>query len=304
MCLLLTLPLFGSATEVTNLNESDVKILTAIMSTGGQAFNTKYTHAANTRVEMDCNVTQDHQSRWEALLGGRLNSYMTNAFCFFSRTDGGDIPCFNRSGNEPRGSGFVYGERIKLVCEGKTAKWYKYTSLNTQAGSVTTTGTADAGKTPMLLFNLNTSKTSGGVQIDTSPSVMMLYGCKIYEGTTLKRDYVPAMYNDEVGLYDRVTKTFSGSITETAFVSTISKKIGNLYYILDATNQTAKVTYKDTNYNSYSGDVVIPETVTYDGVTYTVTRIGDHAFQNCINMSSVSIPETVTIIENNGFKLE
>ena len=206
-----------TVTAQTTVNENDVQLLSSISSTGAQAFNTGYTHKSNTRVEMDCKVTQNSLRNWETLLGGRLGSYQSNAFCFFSRTDGNDVPCFNRSGHEPRGTGFVYGERIKLVCEGQTATWYRYSDLNTVAGSVTTTGTADDGKTPMFLFNLNTSSTVGGNQADTSPSVMTLYSCQIYEGTTLKCDFVPAKYNNVVGLYDRVNHTFSGSITNTPF---------------------------------------------------------------------------------------
>jgi|GEM_PF-4448110 len=214
LCLLMT-TVTGAAQ--TTVDESQVTILTSISSTGHQAFNTGYTHKANTRVVMDCNVKKNSQRTWEALLGGRKGDFQSNAFCFFSRTDGNDVPCFNRSGHEPRGTGFVYGERIILTCEGQTATWVRYSNQNTVAGSVTTTGTADDGKTPMFLFDLNTSSTVGGLQEDNSKSVMTLYGCKIYEGTTLKCDFVPAKYNNEVGLYDRVNQTFDGSITDSPF---------------------------------------------------------------------------------------
>ena len=213
LCLLMT----SAALSAQTVEESQVTLLDYISSTGAQAFNTGFTHSANTRVEMDCYVVKDHQRTWEALLGARLGSYQSNAFCFFSRTDGQDVPCFNRTGEEPRGEGFVYFERIKLVCERQTATWYRQSAPNTPAGSVTTTGLVDYGRTPMLLFDLNTSNTDGGVTEDGSRSVMMLYGCKIYEGTALIRDYVPAKYNGTVGLYDRVNKTFGGSITSTPF---------------------------------------------------------------------------------------
>jgi len=221
MMLLVVLFTVVSASAGT-VDESQVTFLTAIRSTGDQAFNTGYTHKANTRVEMDCEVTKNSQRDWEALFGGRLSDFTKNAFCFFTRhrknsSTAKDEPCFNRTGVETTGSNFVYGERIKLVCEGKTAKWYKYSNLNTVVGSVTTTGTANEGKTPMFLFNLNTASTEGGTKEDTSPSVMTLYGCKIYEGETLKCNFVPAKYNNVVGLYDCVNKTFSGSITSTAF---------------------------------------------------------------------------------------
>lgn len=224
----LLLSLFLVVTMAMTMSAGDVIPLTGIRSTGSQAFNTGYIHKANTRVEMDCKVLKDHQSWWEALLGGRFENYTKNAFCFFSRTNGGDIPCFNRSGDESRGAGFVYGERIKLVCEGQTATWYRYSSPNEVAGSVTTEGTADEGKTPMLLFNLNTSANENDIQIDTSPSCMTLYGCKIFEGDNLVCDFVPAMSDGVVGLFDTVNNIFGGSITDSGFLKSEEDQANNI----------------------------------------------------------------------------
>ena len=43
-----------------------------------------------------------------------------------------------------------------------------------------------------------------------------------------------------------------------------------------------------------SGYLVLPEEVEYDGVTYTLTMIGDGAFYDCTDLTSVVIPNTVT----------
>jgi len=48
--------------------------------------------------------------------------------------------------------------------------------------------------------------------------------------------------------------------------------------------------------NSYSGDVIIPETVTHDGTTYPVTAIGDYAFKGSTGLIHVTIPEGITSI--------
>ena len=68
-----------------------------------------------------------------------------------------------------------------------------------------------------------------------------------------------------------------------------------IYYNITSGN-TVSVTYKDTGYNSYSGSVNIPSTVSYGGVQYTVTEIGRSSFRACPNLTSVNIPNTVTTI--------
>lgn len=73
-----------------------------------------------------------------------------------------------------------------------------------------------------------------------------------------------------------------------------------IYYIITGSN-TASVTYKDTNYNSYSGSVTIPPTVTHNGVTYTVTAIGRNAFRQSSGLTAVSIPGTITAIDYASF---
>ena len=84
-------------------------------------------------------------------------------------------------------------------------------------------------------------------------------------------------------------------------------QIGDLYYNLDATNQTAEVTYKSyTNYEYNKGwgitNANIPASVEfYDGVGYSVTSIGEWAFSNCTGLTSVTIPNSVTSIGERAF---
>ena len=54
-------------------------------------------------------------------------------------------------------------------------------------------------------------------------------------------------------------------------------------------------------YDEYKGSVSIPESVEYDGKTYSVTRISAYAFRLCSSLTSVTIPNTVTRIDSNVF---
>ncbi len=45
----------------------------------------------------------------------------------------------------------------------------------------------------------------------------------------------------------------------------------------------------------------IPETVTYNSITYSVTSIGDWAFSYCSSLTSLTIPNSVTTIGNGAF---
>ena len=73
------------------------------------------------------------------------------------------------------------------------------------------------------------------------------------------------------------------------------------YNILSENDKTVKVIYKGEFYNEYTGNVVIPECVTYNGTTYTVTSIGFQAFRDCFGLTSITIPNSVTSIEEDAF---
>ncbi len=88
----------------------------------------------------------------------------------------------------------------------------------------------------------------------------------------------------------------------TMFASDTS--VDGIWYNFDG-NLTAEVTFQGDAYNSYSdrysGEVVIPASVTYNAQTYTVTSIGKYAFYKCSGLISVTIPNTVTSIGEGAF---
>lgn len=79
-------------------------------------------------------------------------------------------------------------------------------------------------------------------------------------------------------------------------------EVDGIYYrLLSEENQVAVTYYGDDEYDvpeeyKYTGSVTIPETVTYQGATYSVTSIGAHAFESCPGLTEVTIGNSVTSI--------
>ena len=71
------------------------------------------------------------------------------------------------------------------------------------------------------------------------------------------------------------------------------------YTILSSEDRTVEV----SRYNNepYSDDINIPENITFEDNTYTVTGIGFNAFKNCSNLTSISLPNTITNIGYSAF---
>ena len=75
-------------------------------------------------------------------------------------------------------------------------------------------------------------------------------------------------------------------------------KVDNIYYNLNNEDKTASVTYmglySSNNKDAYVGNIIIPESTTYNGTTYSVTSIGKNAFHGCSGLTSVVVDK------NNG----
>ena len=74
-----------------------------------------------------------------------------------------------------------------------------------------------------------------------------------------------------------------------------------IYYNINPDGTSVSVTYGTEEFNSYSGSVVIPSVVTVNNTEYSVTGIGDRAFYNCTDLTSVTLPNSVTSIGEDAF---
>ena len=75
---------------------------------------------------------------------------------------------------------------------------------------------------------------------------------------------------------------------------------GIRYYYTNEDDDEVSVTYSSSG--KYSGNTVIPSTVTYNGKQYTVTKIGTGAFRNCTGLTAVTLPNAMTSIGRNAFR--
>lgn len=85
-----------------------------------------------------------------------------------------------------------------------------------------------------------------------------------------------------------------------ATMSAYDFKEGGIYY--DVNGSEVTVTREGDNIASYTGDVVIPETVTHNGVEYAVTVIGNGSFSYCHGLTSIEIPNSIVSIESHAFR--
>lgn len=88
---------------------------------------------------------------------------------------------------------------------------------------------------------------------------------------------------------------FKSVVTRVALIQT------NGFFFILKSDKTAEVTYDPVDVFQYKGDIVIPESVEYEGITYQVTSIGGSAFWYDKNLSSVEIPQSVTTIDHDAF---
>ena len=97
----------------------------------------------------------------------------------------------------------------------------------------------------------------------------------------------------------RIISSLCAVILAISAISQNTFTVGDLTYEITSEN-TVEVHDCDT----YAISVTIPESIINpdnNGITYSVTAIGDNAFQHCTKLEEIIIPNSVTSIGNNAF---
>ena len=107
---------------------------------------------------------------------------------------------------------------------------------------------------------------------------------------------------------DTTVNKMAKSVEHITYVDQPDFNVDGIYYNIKGSSDTVEVssTYYFTGDRwkpspSYSGDVVIPENVTYDGETFKVIGIRDFAFYGCENLTSVKIPVSIETVGVEAF---
>lgn len=85
-----------------------------------------------------------------------------------------------------------------------------------------------------------------------------------------------------------------------------SFEVDGIYYNITSEEELTVAVIENKNWgnnytNDYTGNIVIPEVVSYNEKSYTVTSIGNEAFKGCIGLTSVTIPNSVISIGYRAF---
>ena len=94
-----------------------------------------------------------------------------------------------------------------------------------------------------------------------------------------------------------------------AYDFTVANSDGKTIYYIWANEEKTEVSVTYDYYHgnlfenkSYSGNIVIPESVVYEGNNYKVSSIGSLTFHYCYGLKSVTIPNSVTSIGASAFE--
>ena len=199
-----------STLKVSGGDATEIEYIATVESNGTDNvpyINTHYIPKANSRIVLDVDIDNSTSKDWMAVFGSRQGGWTSHAFVLFARAFGSQNGCYNRTGDEHRGDSEIpRNQRMTIDAFQKTCSF----TIAGQSEPTLTITTNDNSNVEdctnnLYLFDTNT----GGAneeRRDNSYVFMKLYGCKIYEGETLVRDFVPIVDGSgKGGLKDKLS---------------------------------------------------------------------------------------------------
>ncbi len=119
-------------------------------------------------------------------------------------------------------------------------------------------------------------------------------------GTDTFDFYSPTLYVPDIALDNYTAADYWNNFTNIVGMPYTFEVDGTRYHA--TTLNTASVMASNDAGILYSGDVVIPDSVTYEGYTFAVTGIESNAFDGCFELTSVVIPNTTESIGEQAFQ--
>ena len=143
----------------------------------------------------------------------------------------------------------------------------------------------------------NDMTTTDGVSYTLVKEGLVLESGVTYEYKVAKdHSWTEAYPSDNATLTVEETATYTVTFTfnaDTKDVSADKEKTNDLYFNYIKKGKVAELI---KNPNKYKGTIIIPSTVTHEGIEYSVKIIGESAFDNCWELTSVTIPNSVNSI--------
>ena len=118
---------------------------------------------------------------------------------------------------------------------------------------------------------------------------------KSYQNVFTRMKTSSIIYTKESEI-SKIKRSYVGEVHEIGFIR--NPVIEGVSYLLNDVKNTATVV---NNGNLYSGQIIVPETIESQGISYKVTAIGSRAFAECHQLQSVILPNTVTEIGTYAF---
>ena len=135
----------------------------------------------------------------------------------------------------------------------------------------------------------------------TIPDSVTSIGDCVFNGCT---NLTRVNYSGTVSQWKSITIGSNNSYLTGAIIKCTDGVIGNENtVIIDSLKYKIYNNYT-TSLVGYTGEfenLTIPESVTYEGYTFSVTRIDNKAFYNCTSLTSITIPDSVTTIGSSAF---